>query len=66
MDYTSYADTSMIPGHYVLYWELCFNNKEVAGAVPSSFFEDCCLIVEESLNSIYQQGKGVDKSIAPL
>lgn len=64
IEYTSYADTSTIPGHYVLYWELRFNPKAVA--VPSSVFEDCCLTVEESLNSVYRQGRASDKSIAPL
>lgn len=64
IEYTSYADTSTIPGHYVLYWELRFNTKAVA--VPSSVFEDCCLTVEESLNSVYRQGRVSDKSIAPL
>lgn len=75
MDYTSFADTSTSPGHYVLYWEPRYNtkevagavpSKEVAGAVPSSVFEDCCLTIEESLNSVYRQGRGADKSIGPL
>jgi auxin responsive GH3 family protein len=66
IEYTSYADTSTIPGHYVLYWELRFNTKSVADAVPSSVFEDCCLTVEESLNSVYRQGRASDNSIAPL
>ncbi|XP_008797411.2 probable indole-3-acetic acid-amido synthetase GH3.1 [Phoenix dactylifera] len=62
VEYTSYADTSSIPGHYVLFWEL----KAGGTAVPPSVFEDCCLAAEESLNSVYRQGRACDKSIGPL
>ncbi|KAJ6383363.1 hypothetical protein OIU78_026779 [Salix suchowensis] len=31
-----------------------------------SFLEDCCLASEESLNSVYRQGRVSDKSIGPL
>ncbi|KAJ4872282.1 Indole-3-acetic acid-amido synthetase GH3.6 [Raphanus sativus] len=62
-EYTSYADTSSIPGHYVLFWELCLNGNM---PVPPSVLEDCCLTIEESLNSVYRQGRVSDKSIGPL
>lgn len=62
-EYTSYADTSSIPGHYVLYWELTLKGST---PIPPSVFEDCCLSVEESLNSVYRQGRTSDKSIGPL
>lgn len=62
VEYTSYADTSSIPGHYVLYWELQLGPTPV----PPSVFEDCCLAVEEALNSVYRQGRTADKSIGPL
>ncbi|KAL3508592.1 hypothetical protein ACH5RR_027993 [Cinchona calisaya] len=62
-DYTSYADTATIPGHYVLFWELSQNGST---PVPPSVFEDCCLTIEESLNSVYRQGRVSDKSIGPL
>ena len=62
-DYTSYADTTTIPGHYVLFWELSLNGST---PIPPSVFEDCCLAVEESLNSVYRQGRVSDKSIGPL
>jgi auxin responsive GH3 family protein len=62
-EYTSYADTSSIPGHYVLYWELILNGST---PIPPSVFEDCCLTIEESLNSVYRQGRVSDKSIGPL
>ncbi|KAF7823084.1 Indole-3-acetic acid-amido synthetase GH3.6 [Senna tora] len=62
-EYTSYADTSGIPGHYVLYWEISTRGQT---QIPPSIFEDCCLAVEESLNSVYRQGRVSDKSIGPL
>ncbi|GAB4846261.1 hypothetical protein Ancab_025260 [Ancistrocladus abbreviatus] len=63
LEYTSYADASTIPGHYVLYWELSLNGST---PIPPSIFEDCCLTIEESLNSVYRQGRVSDKSIGPL
>ncbi|KAJ0251466.1 Indole-3-acetic acid-amido synthetase [Hirschfeldia incana] len=62
-EYTSYADTSSIPGHYVLFWELCLDGNT---PIPPSVFEDCCLALEESLNTVYRQGRVSDKSIGPL
>ncbi|GLT87017.1 hypothetical protein SLE2022_051210 [Rubroshorea leprosula] len=62
-EYTGYADTSTIPGHYVLYWELSRNGETL---IPPSVLEDCCLVIEESLNSVYRQGRVSDKSIGPL
>ncbi|KAJ6752178.1 hypothetical protein OIU85_002584 [Salix viminalis] len=62
-EYTSYADTTTIPGHYVLFWELSLNGST---PIPPSVFEDCCLTIEESLNSVYRQGRASDKSIGPL
>lgn len=63
IEYTSYADTTTIPGHYVLFWELNVNGST---PIPPSAFEDCCLAIEESLNSVYRQGRASDKSIGPL
>ncbi|KAF5746025.1 putative Indole-3-acetic acid-amido synthetase GH3.6 [Tripterygium wilfordii] len=63
IEYTSHADTSTIPGHYVLYWEINLNGTIT---IPPSVFEDCCLAIEESLNSVYRQGRVSDKSIGPL
>ncbi|KAF7112156.1 hypothetical protein RHSIM_RhsimUnG0255100 [Rhododendron simsii] len=62
-EYTSYADLSSIPGHYVLFWELTVNGST---PIPPSVFEDCCLTIEESFNSVYRQGRTSDKSIGPL
>ncbi|GAA0154688.1 hypothetical protein LIER_12599 [Lithospermum erythrorhizon] len=61
-EYTSYADTTTIPGHYVLFWELNVNGST---PIPPSIFEDCCLTIEESLNSVYRQGR-VSDSIGAL
>ncbi|XP_042383842.1 probable indole-3-acetic acid-amido synthetase GH3.1 [Zingiber officinale] len=67
VEYTSYADALSIPGHYVLYWELREQGPgTTAPAVPASVLEDCCLAVEEKLNSVYRQGRVCDKSIGPL
>ncbi|CAK8535213.1 unnamed protein product [Lathyrus sativus] len=62
-DYTSYGDTRTLPGHYVLYWEL---NLKGSTAIPDCVYEDCCLTIEESLNSVYRQVRVSDKSIGPL
>jgi len=71
VEYTSYADAATIPGHYVLFWELRLRAAAAGGAatttpVPASVFEDCCLAVEEALNSLYRQGRAADRSIGPL
>lgn len=61
-EYTSYADTTTIPGHYVLYWELSHNGSS---EIPASIFKDCCLTIEESLDSVYRQNR-VSEAIGPL
>nr|XP_043607969.1 indole-3-acetic acid-amido synthetase GH3.6-like [Erigeron canadensis] len=63
-EYTSYADTTTIPGHYVIFWEV--NENGLTQLVPTSVYEDCCLTVEESLNSVYRQGRVSDMSIGAL
>ncbi|KAK2369754.1 indole-3-acetic acid-amido synthetase GH3.6 [Trifolium repens] len=62
-EYTSYADATTIPGHYVLYWELNLKGSKI---IPPCVFEDCCLTIEESFNSVYRQSRVSDKSIGPL
>ncbi|XP_066361238.1 probable indole-3-acetic acid-amido synthetase GH3.4 [Miscanthus floridulus] len=71
LEYTSYANAGTIPGHYVIFWELRLRAAATGGAatttpVPASVFEDCCLAVEEALNSVYRQGRAADRSIGPL
>ncbi|XP_022944596.1 indole-3-acetic acid-amido synthetase GH3.6-like [Cucurbita moschata] len=62
-DYTSHADSSKIPGHYVLYWEI-----HVKGgiSIPSSIYEDCCFAIEELLNGPYRYLRSHEKCINPL
>ncbi|GFY95005.1 auxin-responsive GH3 family protein [Actinidia rufa] len=63
-EYTSYADTTTIPGHYVIYFELLM--KDSAELPCESVLSRCCLAMEESLNSVYRQGRVSDNSIGPL
>lgn len=66
-EYTSYADTSSIPGHYVLFWELKMrgNNNDLPELNPT-LMEQCCHTMEESLDSVYRRCRKKDKSIGPL
>lgn len=64
VEYTSYADTGTIPGHYVIYWELLV--KDQANSPSGELLNRCCLAMEESLNSVYRQGRVADNSIGPL
>uniref|UniRef100_A0ACD5TF63 Uncharacterized protein n=1 Tax=Avena sativa TaxID=4498 RepID=A0ACD5TF63_AVESA len=66
IEYTSYADASTIPGHYVLFWELRDGGTTTTKPVPERVFQDCCLAVEESLNSVYRQCRAADRSVGPL
>ncbi|XP_050208284.1 probable indole-3-acetic acid-amido synthetase GH3.1 [Mercurialis annua] len=63
-EYTSYADTKTIPGHYVIYWELRVTDS--ANSPTEEVLSQCCLAMEESLNSVYRQGRVADNSIGPL
>ncbi|KDP44447.1 hypothetical protein JCGZ_16280 [Jatropha curcas] len=64
VEYTSFADTKTIPGHYVIYWELLV--KDSANSPSKEVLNQCCLAMEESLNSVYRQGRVADNSIGPL
>ncbi|MCL7027822.1 hypothetical protein MKW94_013007 [Papaver nudicaule] len=63
VEYTSFADTASVPGHYVLFWEILHHNSEMA---EIGFVESCCLAVEEGLDYIYRRCRTHDKSIGPL
>ncbi|GLT86790.1 hypothetical protein SLE2022_049080 [Rubroshorea leprosula] len=67
-EYTSYAETSSIPGHYVLFWELTNkgNNNEPLPELDREMMEQCCSTVEESLDSVYRRCRKKDNSIGPL
>ncbi|CAK9148944.1 unnamed protein product [Ilex paraguariensis] len=64
VEYTSYADTKTIPGHYVIYWELLV--KDPSFSPSHEVLEQCCLAMEESMNTVYRQGRVADNSIGPL
>ncbi|KAK6121474.1 hypothetical protein DH2020_044782 [Rehmannia glutinosa] len=64
VEYTSHADTTTIPGHYVIYLELL--EKDSNNLPRDNMLDKCCLAMEESLDSEYRRGRVVDKSIGPL
>ncbi|KAL9241592.1 hypothetical protein vseg_015687 [Gypsophila vaccaria] len=63
VEYTSFADTKSIPGHYVIYWELL--TRESIGPAQD-VLDQCCLEMEQALNSVYRQCRVADRSIGPL
>ncbi|XP_010540435.1 PREDICTED: indole-3-acetic acid-amido synthetase GH3.17-like isoform X3 [Tarenaya hassleriana] len=66
MEYTSCTDTSSIPGHYVIFWELNPRNKTDPFELSASTMEECCSQVEECLDYVYRRCRSRDKSIGPL
>ncbi|CAK9320427.1 unnamed protein product [Citrullus colocynthis] len=66
VEYTSYADTKTIPGHYVIYWELLVKDEATNSLPTNEILNQCCLAIEESLNSVYRQCRVADNSIGPL
>ncbi|XP_059445947.1 indole-3-acetic acid-amido synthetase GH3.17-like [Corylus avellana] len=65
-EYTSYADTSSIPGHYVLFWELKMKGNNDLPELDEAIMEQCCSIVEDSLDYVYRRCRKKDNSIGPL
>ncbi|KAL1218727.1 Indole-3-acetic acid-amido synthetase GH3.17 [Cardamine amara subsp. amara] len=65
-EYTSYADTSSIPGHYVLFWELKPRHSNDPPKLDEKKMEDCCSEVEDCLDYVYRRCRNKDKSIGPL
>ncbi|GKV04920.1 hypothetical protein SLEP1_g17008 [Rubroshorea leprosula] len=65
VEYTSYADTSSMPGHYVLFWEI---QMVEPGPIPieANLLQECCITVEEELDYIYRRCRSYDKSVGPL
>ncbi|XP_047332741.1 probable indole-3-acetic acid-amido synthetase GH3.1 [Impatiens glandulifera] len=64
VEYTSHADTKTISGHYVIYWELMV--MDPFNPPSEEILDRCCLAMEESLNSVYRQGRVSDHSIGAL
>ncbi|KAI8008244.1 Indole-3-acetic acid-amido synthetase GH3.17 [Camellia lanceoleosa] len=71
-EYTSYADTSLVPGHYVLFWELIktrtnsYDLPKLEDDLDRAIREQCCLTVEESLDYVYSSCWKKDNSIGAL
>ncbi|XP_039058874.1 indole-3-acetic acid-amido synthetase GH3.17-like isoform X5 [Hibiscus syriacus] len=53
-EYTSYADTSSPPGHYVLFWELKQKEGNHCKEVDPKIMAECCYRMEESLHYTYK------------
>lgn len=69
VEYTSYADTSSVPGHYVLYWEILhYGSRMESKETPldPNVLQECCIAVEEELDYVYRQCRTNDKSVGPL
>ncbi|WRX15577.1 GH3 family - like 6 [Theobroma cacao] len=66
IEYTSYADTSSIPGHYVLFWEFTNKGGNDLPELDPKIMKQCCSTVEESLDSVYRRCRRKDNSIGPL
>ncbi|ESR36110.1 hypothetical protein CICLE_v100281192mg, partial [Citrus x clementina] len=64
LEYTSYAEKKTNPGHYVIYWEILV--KDPANSPTDNVLKQCCLAMEESLDSAYREARVVDKTIGPL
>ncbi|KAL2238964.1 putative indole-3-acetic acid-amido synthetase GH3.9 [Sesamum indicum] len=66
VEYTSYADTSSVPGHYVIYWEINNTIHPQEPPVSAEAVEECCIAVEEGLDYVYRRCRTNDKSVGPL
>ncbi|KAL6210409.1 hypothetical protein ACLB2K_015641 [Fragaria x ananassa] len=79
VEYTSYADTSSVPGHYVMYWEIVHHHgslspsptvdsliNNVVTPLDDKVLQECCIAVEEELDYIYRRCRSHDKSVGPL
>ncbi|KAB2623697.1 indole-3-acetic acid-amido synthetase GH3.9 [Pyrus ussuriensis x Pyrus communis] len=68
VEYTSHADTSRLPGHYVMYWEIIYRGSMVDSTAPldDKVMQECCIAVEEELDYIYRRCRAYDKSVGPL
>ncbi|XP_052208845.1 putative indole-3-acetic acid-amido synthetase GH3.9 [Diospyros lotus] len=65
VEYTSYADASSVPGHYVIYWEI--RNCSPTAVAPSlEVLRECCAAMEEELDYVYRRCRAHDKSVGPL
>ncbi|KAL6654739.1 hypothetical protein ACP70R_008204 [Stipagrostis hirtigluma subsp. patula] len=70
-EYTAYADTATIPGHYVLFWELTPPPPAMSGdgeeaAAVARVMAACCAAVEAGLDAVYRRCRSRDRSVGPL
>ncbi|KAJ4817255.1 Auxin-responsive GH3 family protein [Rhynchospora pubera] len=70
-EYTSYADSSSVPGHYVLFWEIKLMSEKLESGKAQSLvhpelIEGCCIAIEESLDYVYRRCRTNDRSVGPL
>ncbi|KAF7113024.1 hypothetical protein RHSIM_RhsimUnG0168600 [Rhododendron simsii] len=66
VEYTSYADTSSLPGHHVIFWEIKASFATTPDTDYATVLQDCCVAVEEELDYIYRRCRAHDKSVGPL
>ncbi|XP_068668541.1 indole-3-acetic acid-amido synthetase GH3.10 [Aristolochia californica] len=59
MDFTSQADVTKQPGHYIVYWEM-------KGEVEEGILRECCREMDESFNDYGYVVSRKSKSIGPL
>ncbi|OMO75759.1 GH3 auxin-responsive promoter [Corchorus capsularis] len=63
--YTSYSDTSLTPGRYVLFWELKMKEGDDFPKLHQLTMEQCCSRVENSFDFMYKSLRN-NNTIAPL
>ncbi|KAJ4908444.1 4-substituted benzoates-glutamate ligase GH3.12 [Raphanus sativus] len=70
VDFTSYADTSTFPGHYVIYIEVKDkegeSKKKKYVELNEDVFSKCCSVMEDSLDNVYKRCRFKDGSVGPL
>ncbi|KAL0680946.1 hypothetical protein Bca4012_047793 [Brassica carinata] len=66
VDFTSYADTSTFPGHYVLYVEVKAKEENNHLELNEEAFSKCCSVIEDSLDNVYKRCRFKDGSVGPL
>ncbi|KAK8588242.1 hypothetical protein V6N13_087187 [Hibiscus sabdariffa] len=64
VEYTSYADTSSVPGHYLIFWEIQMVDSTTS--IDAKLLEECCVTVEEELDYVYRQCRTREKTVGPL
>ncbi|KAK8579230.1 hypothetical protein V6N13_142449 [Hibiscus sabdariffa] len=62
--FSSYAETSSIPGRYVLFWELKSKASNNCPKLDAKIMEQCCCMVEESLDFTYKSLREANKIAA--